>query len=192
MGKITKKILQKNGNYILEIRAKELHFKPGDSVAVNGVCLTAVQQSKTCFTVQVVPETLARTNLKSIRPNTPVNLEASLKVGEPLDGHFVLGHVDETVKVLKKGNIQHGQGLELELPKTSYGIVEKGSVTLNGVSLTVANVQKKSFTVAIIPFTQKHTNLGFLKIGDTVNLEIDILSRYLNSYENSHRSLGIQ
>lgn len=178
MGKITKKIPQKNGDIILEIQAKKLHFKPGNSVAVNGVCLTAVQQSKTCFTVHVVPETLSRTNLEGILPGTLVNLETSLKVGDLVDGHFVLGHVDKTVKVLKKGKIQYGQGLTLELPKTLLGIVEKGSVTLNGASLTIANVNEKSFTVALIPFTQKHTNLGLLKTGDPVNLEIDVLARY--------------
>lgn len=188
VGHIAKRTPGKDGVVRLWLKSK-IRSQEGASVAVNGVCLTVTQKTQNGFTADVIPETLERTNLGALGIGSPVNLEPSMKATDRFDGHFVTGHTDNACRILKKGKIQHGVGLVIDLPKNLAPFVaEKGSVTLNGVSLTVAAVAKKSFTVAIIPYTQKHTNLGILKKRDMVNLEIDILARYAHS----HRRLTIQ
>ena len=158
--------------FVVEIFSKKLHPKIGDSIAVDGVCLTVTKKTPHSFCADVVLETLARTNLGALKKNAPLNLEPSMKAGDRFDGHFVMGHIDFAGSVLKTR-------LEISLPqKYRRFIVEKGSVTMNGVSLTIASVKPKSFTVALIPYTLKHTNLGMLKKSDLVNVEVDILARY--------------
>lgn len=168
---------EKGGSLCFEISAKKLRPIASASIAVNGVCLTVTKKTKNGFRVDVVPETLLHTNLCSLTAGSKVNLEPSLKIGDSLDGHFVTGHVDASGNVLKNGD-----RLVVKFPgELKKFITKKGSVALNGVSLTVASVKGLSLTFALIPFTKKHTNLGELKKGDTVNIEVDLIARYIKA-----------
>jgi riboflavin synthase len=153
----------------------------GASVACNGVCLTVTKREEDCFSVQVSQETLARTTLKRWREGSRINLERALRAGDELGGHFVSGHVDTTVTLLEKERIGDSQKLTFFLPgNISRFIAEKGSVTLDGVSLTVNEVKEKDFSVNIIPHTLQATTLSGCGANDEVNLEIDIIARYLS------------
>jgi riboflavin synthase len=150
-----------------------------DSVAINGVCLTVTSVGTERFAFDVVPETLARTNLAALREDDPVNVELSLRLGDRLGGHLVYGHVDASAEVLER--VPEGQGERLTIatpPELARFIVEKGNVALDGVSLTVAAARNGSFEVALIPETSARTTLGIREPGDRVNLEIDPLARY--------------
>lgn len=194
IGYIKEKHKVGKGGMRFEITCEKLKPAPLESVAVNGVCLTVTKKMLTGFCADVVPETLRRTNLGRLRLGDFVNLETSLRMGDKFDGHFVSGHIDGIAKILKRGKIQHGIGLTIELPKKLAAfIVEKGSVAINGVSLTVAQIRTNSFTIALIPTTIKHTNLGKLQPGDLVNIEIDIIARYVSKlYAHRHSGFTIQ
>ncbi|MBV68252.1 MAG: riboflavin synthase [Pelagibacterales bacterium] len=159
--------------------------KIGSSIMCSGICLTIVKKTKKSFYVNLSEETLKVTTAKNWKVGTKVNLEKSLKVGDEIAGHFVSGHVDgitelEEKKVLKKSTL-----LNFALSKKiAKFICEKGSVTIDGVSLTVNTVFKNKFSINIIPHTNKVTTLGKLKKGDMVNIEIDILARYINKSIN--------
>ena len=157
-------------------------LKIGDSVAINGVCLTAVNVSKDIAEFEMVGETIKKTNLGSLKSGNKVNIERSLKVGERLEGHFVLGHVDG-VGIISKMEKQPNQiKIWTKVPKElSQYIIKKGSVTIDGISLTVVDVLKDQFSVSIIPHTMKITNLSYKKVGDKVNIETDILGKYILS-----------
>lgn len=157
-------------------------LKIGDSVAINGVCLTAINISRDVAEFEMVDETMKKTNLGSLQSGNKVNIERSLKVGERLEGHFVLGHVDD-VGILSKMEKQPNQiKIWIKIPKElSKYIIEKGSVTVDGISLTVVDVIKNEFSVSIIPHTMKITNLSFKKVRDKVNIETDILGKYILS-----------
>lgn len=157
-------------------------LKIGDSVAINGVCLTAVNISKDVAEFEMVGETIKKTNLGSLKSGNKVNIERSLKVGERLEGHFVLGHVDG-VGIISKMEKQPNQiKIWTKVPKElSKYIIKKGSVTVDGISLTVVDVLKDQFSVSIIPHTMKITNLSYKKVGDKVNIETDILGKYILS-----------
>jgi len=153
----------------------------GSSIACNGCCLTLISKKDGLLHFGVSNETLDRTNLKSWKKGTLINLEQSLKVGEELGGHFVAGHIDTVVKISSKK--KDGDSLRFTFSideDISRYLAEKGSVTLDGVSLTVNEVDKNSFGVNIISHTAKHTNFGNLTIGDYVNLEVDLLCRYID------------
>ncbi len=159
--------------------------KIGSSIMCSGICLTVVKKNKKSFYVNLSEETLKVTTAKNWKVGTKVNLEKSLKVGDEIAGHFVSGHVDgitelEEKKVLKKSTL-----LNFALSKKiAKFICEKGSVTIDGVSLTINTVFKNKFSINIIPHTNKVTTLGKLKKGDMVNIEIDILARYINKSIN--------
>ena len=157
-------------------------LKIGDSVAINGVCLTAVNISKDVAEFEMVGETIKKTNLGSLKSGNKVNIERSLRVGERLEGHFVLGHVDG-VGIISKMKKQPNQiKIWTKVPKElSKYIIKKGSVTVDGISLTVVDVFKDQFSVSIIPHTMKITNLSYKKVGDKVNIETDILGKYILS-----------
>lgn len=162
--------------------------KPGDSVAVNGTCLTALRPiKKNILLFDLSPETLKLTTLGRLKPGQTVNLERALKMSDIIGGHLVSGHVDATARVLEKRNLPKGfVNIRIEIPKNLIGLIaHKGSVAVDGVSLTVASVGKRYFEAAIIPYTLKHTNLGKLKEGDFVNLEADLLARYAAHYLSS-------
>ncbi|NJE03086.1 riboflavin synthase [Thermococcus sp. MV11] len=156
----------------------ELPFevKPGDSVAVNGACLTVVEFDGRIAAFDVGEETLRRTNLRGAKV---VNLERALKLGERLDGHIVTGHVDGTVRFLTARSSRNTTLMAFEMPAERWGVAEKGSIALNGVSLTVARVESNRFWVQVIPYTLEKTNLGLLRPGKKVNYEIDVLARYV-------------
>lgn len=157
-------------------------LKVGDSVAINGVCLTAVTISKGITEFEMVGETIKKTNLGSLQPGDKVNIERSLKVGERLEGHFVLGHVDGVGVISKIVKQSNQVQLWIKIPKElSKHIIKKGSVTVDGISLTVVDVLKDQFSVSIIPHTMQITNLNYKSAGDKVNIETDILGKYILS-----------
>jgi riboflavin synthase len=155
----------------------------GDSVAVNGVCLTATQIWSESFICDVSAETLRRSNLKQAKPGAKVNLERSLMVGGRLGGHFVQGHVDDVGRFI--GKLASGEGFEMTFgfPRSlERYLVYKGSIAINGISLTISVLEKESFSVSVIPHTFSSTNLGQLMVGDPINLEVDILGKYFERY----------
>lgn len=154
----------------------------GGSVAVNGCCLTVIKKSPTAFFADVVPETLSRTNLGTVKGTSPVNLELPLTVSGLLDGHLVQGHVDTTARVQRVTRVAAGREIVIHLPsELKKFVVEKGSIAVDGVSLTVAAVDDTSstFTVAVIPHTLAATIAGNYKRGSVVNLEADVVARYV-------------
>lgn len=155
-------------------------LRDGESVAVEGVCLTAAARSGSIVSFDVVPETLSRTSLGRLVPGARVNLERSLRVGDRLGGHFVQGHVDATGTVARIELVGGVGELEVATPPGFCDLlIEKGSVAIAGVSLTVVKVWKDRFTVALIPFTLSHTTLGSLRVGDVVNLEADLIGKWV-------------
>jgi riboflavin synthase len=151
----------------------------GDSVAINGVCLTVIHISKNQAEFEMIDETLRKTNLGMIKSGDKVNIERSLKVGERMEGHFVLGHIDGTGKIIKIEKLSKEIKFWIELTKDlARFVVKKGSITVDGISLTLVDVLKNKISICIIPHTMKITNLGLKKIGDKVNIETDILGKY--------------
>jgi riboflavin synthase len=154
-----------------------------DSIAVDGVCLTVTELGDNWFHVDTMPETLRRTNLGSLPPGAKVNLERSLAANGRIGGHMVQGHVEACVTVLSIHEDGIGQSVEIELPADLRPyIVSKGFIALNGASLTVVEVKEDRFSIALIPYTREHTNLGHLQPNIKLNLETDILGRYIAQY----------
>jgi len=165
--------------------------KLGDSVAIDGVCLTiskiSAKSRKTVLLFDLSSETRSKTTLDDIRPGTRVNVERALKASDALGGHIVQGHVDGTAAVTSIERISNGKVIWFSAsPSIVKFFVSKGSVTINGVSLTVVGLKKKKFSVSLIPYTLSHTNLGELKVGDFVNVEVDILAKYV-ALSTKHR-----
>jgi riboflavin synthase len=164
----------------VRVRVAGAHAQPGDSVAVNGVCLTATTVNGEAFTADVMNETLRRTSLGSLAAGSRVNVELPLRPSDRLGGHFVQGHVDGVGAL--RGIREDGFARILEIapePQLLRYIAEKGSIAVDGVSLTVAAVTADAFTVSLIPETLDRTNLGSIPEGARVNLEVDILAKYL-------------
>jgi riboflavin synthase len=160
----------------------------GESLAVNGVCLTVAVVSPTSMVMDVIPETLSRTNLGALAPADRVNLERSLRADSRLDGHFVLGHVDG-VGTISRVDHHDGEvrfGIECD-PSLARYIALKGSIAVDGVSLTVTATGPGAFEVALIPHTLEITTLGLRQVGDAVNLEVDVLARYLERLAEAAR-----
>lgn len=155
-------------------------IQKGDSVAVNGCCLTVTAYRGEQLTFDLLEETLDRTNLRSLRRDSRVNLERSLLASSRLGGHFVQGHVDCAVRAIGFEENGADYRLEIELPNDfAHYIAYKGSVAVNGISLTVAEVLPESFVVWVIPHTRRNTNLDGLAVGDRLNLEFDLLAKYV-------------
>lgn len=174
------------GLKIMTVEGSFAGKKIGDSIAVDGCCFTITSCTKNLFTVEAMPETTRRTVINQYVKGTIVNLENPLKIGDSLDGHFVQGHIDfvGTVKEFKKDG--NAKTVTISFPqKFGKYFALKGSVTVNGVSLTVSKIHKTAFEVSLIPQTLKTTNLGSLKKNDNVNIEIDVIARYLDSLINS-------
>lgn len=153
----------------------------GASLAVSGVCLTLVALEPGLSEVELAPETLRRTTLGDLAAGAEVNLEPALRMGDPLGGHWVQGHVDGTLALVGRRDLEQHRELTFELPpELAPFVVEKGSVTLDGVSLTVSRLHAETFEVALIPHTLEVTNLGRLQPGDRVNFEVDVLAKYVN------------
>ena len=181
------KLEREEGNLHLTMECPFVsELKIDQSVAHNGVCLTVVSKDDKTYTVTAVKETLDRSNLGLLKVGDLVNLERSMLMNGRLDGHIVQGHVDQTAKCIEKKatdgswlftfQYEHNQ----EMANKGYLTVEKGSVTVNGTSLTVCNSQKDSFSVAIIPYTYEHTNFQNIEKGTIVNIEFDIIGKYIS------------
>ena len=153
---------------------------PGASIAVNGICLTVVELDADSFCVDVMAETLRRTCLGELTPGSPVNLERALAVGDRLGGHIVQGHVDGTGTILARQPGDRWEVVTISLPgELARYVVEKGSITVDGVSLTIAGLDDVSFQVSLIPTTLALTTLGTKQEGEPVNLEVDVLAKYV-------------
>ncbi|MET9432087.1 riboflavin synthase [Streptomyces sp. NPDC003036] len=154
--------------------------KHGDSIAVNGVCLTVVDTADGEFTADVMAETLNRSSLGALGPGSRVNLERPMAVGDRLGGHIVQGHVDGTGTILARTPSENWEIIKISLPaELSRYVVEKGSITVDGVSLTVVDAGPDHFTVSLIPTTLALTTLGIKEPGDPVNLEVDVIAKYV-------------
>jgi riboflavin synthase len=181
VGSVTAIGASKNGNQ-LKIAAPRIakKIRRGDSLAVNGCCLTLNSRRGDELIFDLLEETVARTNLKSLQRKQPVNLERAVAASERLGGHFVQGHIDCVSPLITYQQSGIDFRLEIELPEACARYVAyKGSIAVNGISLTVAEIFPKSFVVWIIPYTKKHTNLDRAHPGDLMNLEFDILAKYV-------------
>ena len=168
----------------LEIAAPRVarEARTGESIAVNGCCLTVTSRRGDRLSFDLLEETIARTNLKNLRQNSRLNLERALRADGRLGGHFVQGHVDCVSRIIAFDRKGADVRLEVELPERfAHYVASKGSIALDGISLTVAEVLPKSFVVWIIPHTKRHTNLDRAKTGDLVNVEFDILAKYVET-----------
>ena len=175
-------LAQEGENLHIEIKsplAQEL--KIDQSVSHNGVCLTVVEVKEASYVVTAIQETLDKTNLKTLTKGSLVNLERAMKLGDRLDGHLVQGHVDGTA-ICKKVEDSNGSWVfTFEYDNSEFSTVEKGSITVNGVSLTVVDSKNGAFSVAIIPYTFENTNFNKIEQGTEVNLEFDIIGKYVKS-----------
>ncbi len=177
----------------LTITARDIMpgIKPGDSIAVNGACLTVTTFNANSFSVDVMPETLARTNLGRLRAGDSVNLERPVALGERLGGHLVQGHLDDTGKVT---SVRRDGGTMLigfeAPPEVMRFTAPKGFIAVDGVSLTITDKDNSSFRVSVVDYTRKHTTLGDKQVGDPVNLEVDIMAKYVAQLGQT-RSPGI-
>ena len=164
---------------VIDTALETAAIAPGASIACAGVCLTVVEAGAGRFAVEASAETLARTTLGDWRPGTRVNLERALGVGDELGGHLVSGHVDGTTALLARGAVGDSLAMTFALPGwLGPYAAEKGSIALDGVSLTVNEVRADRFAVNLVPYTRAHTTLGELALGEPVNVEIDMIARY--------------
>ena len=171
-----------DGSVVLVIKGNKVldDLKEGDSIAVNGVCLTVTGISSTGFYADVMPETLRRTNLFQLKNGDKVNLERALPVGGRLGGHFVSGHIDGTGIILAEKKEGNARVITISAPEqVARYVVEKGSIAIDGISLTIVKMERNAFSVSLVPHTAQFTTLGFKKPGDTVNLEADMLVKYI-------------
>jgi riboflavin synthase len=163
----------------------------GDSVAVNGVCLTVTAQPGSNLTFDVSPETMAGTTIGRLRPGSAVNLERALRLGDRMGGHIVSGHIDCIGKLARISETSGNRVLDFTLPaENSRYLISKGSVAIDGISLTVNSVSEGGFSVNIIPLTQRATTLSGLKIGDEVNIETDVIGKYVERLTRPWSSSG--
>lgn len=170
------------GNGKIRIAAQKVldGTKTGDSIAVNGVCLTVTEMTSCGFTADVMPETLNRSNLGSLKKGSSVNLERAMAADGRFGGHFVSGHIDGTGTILKMQNDGNAVWVYISAPRPILNlIIEKGSVAIDGISLTVAKIDEKEFAVSVIPHTGEETTLLNKKTGDIVNLENDVVGKYV-------------
>lgn len=181
LGKV--KTIEKGAKSVrITIAAKKVleDVKLGDSIAVNGTCLTAVDFDSTYFTADVMPETVNKTVLAHLRPGDLVNLERTLRLGDRFGGHMVSGHVDSVGKIIAKDQNDIAIIVKISVtPETNRYIIKKGSIAIDGISLTVVEATDTWFSVSLIPHTAKMTTLGYKRVGDSVNLETDIIGKYV-------------
>ena len=173
--------VKEQGNLHLTIKSSITNeLKVDQSVAHNGVCLTVIDIKKDEYTVTAIKETLDKTNIGHLKINDIVNLERAMKLGDRLDGHIVQGHVDGTGICTKISDENGSTWFAFQYPRNKNNVtIEKGSITVNGVSLTVINSKENEFSVAIIPYTKEHTTFKTLQLNDVVNLEFDVIGKYV-------------
>jgi riboflavin synthase len=181
--------IKKTGEaFVLSINAKKVleGVQLGDSIAVNGVCLTVTSFSNSRFTVDVMPETVKATSLKDVNKGSRVNLERAMAAGGRFGGHFVSGHVDGTGIIKNKKPFENAVYYEIEAPKEVLKfIILKGSIAVDGTSLTIFGLSEETFTISLIPHTLSETVLGFKGQGDIVNLECDMIGKYVGHFLTS-------
>ena len=179
---ILKKIEKEEGNINLYFKSKlTQELKIDQSLSHNGVCLTVVSVDNDIYKVTAIKETLDKSNLGELKVNSIVNLERAMKSNARLDGHYVQGHVDQIAKCLNVKETDGSWYYEFEYDNTSNNItIEKGSIAVNGVSLTVVDSKLNSFSVAVIPYTYNNTNFKKIQRGDTVNIEFDMIGKYIS------------
>lgn len=178
---IVKDLVKQNGNLHLTIQSSlAAELKIDQSVSHNGVCLTVIALTDSDYTVTAIKETLDKTNINAIKLGASVNLERGLKLGARLDGHMVQGHIDQ-IGACTRVKAENGSWLYSFKYDATLGnlTIEKGSITVNGVSLTVVNSMDDEFSVAIIPYTYEHTNFNSFELGTVVNLEFDVIGKYV-------------
>ncbi|MBM7690441.1 riboflavin synthase subunit alpha [Enterococcus ureilyticus] len=157
-------------------------YQVGDSIAINGVCLTAVGKTDQQFTVDIMPETFQRTTFSRLNINDEVNLERALPYNGRLEGHLVTGHIDGVMRLREKKTQENALILTFDFPKEFQGeIISQGSIAINGVSLTITRVTARSFSISLIPHSRNQTNLGKLMYGEYVNVETDVLGKYVKA-----------
>lgn len=192
IGKV--KAIKRGGHsVVLEIGAKKVleDTRIGDSIATNGVCLTVTAMENDCFWADVMPETMSRSNLGELRPGDQVNLERALCLNDRLGGHLVAGHVDGTGRLVSKEQDENAIWLTIAAStEVLHYIIEKGSITIDGVSLTIAYVDEQVFKVSIIPHTQEETTLTAKRIGAILNLENDMIAKYVEKLMGGNRKNG--
>ena len=181
--------IKKNANSILINIGTKLKFSKkeiGSSVSCNGVCLTLVEIKNKVIKFYISKETLKRSNFKTIKKNQVINLEKSLTYGKKISGHFTQGHVDTVASIKKIILLDRSWIIKFKINEIKFGkfLVEKASISINGVSLTIAKVSNNNFEINVIPHTLKMTNLKILKTNDLVNVELDIFSKYIYKYSN--------
>jgi riboflavin synthase len=186
MGELTS-LKRGSGGAVLTLKADRIASAAatGDSIAINGVCLTVIAINNNCISFDLSDETLSATNLGRLKPGDRINLESSLTPDSKMGGHFVTGHVDSAGKIRSRETSGDMLKFEIEAPPdVLHFLVKKGSVAVDGISLTVVDILKDGFTLIIIPHTARLTTLGVKGPGDTVNLETDILGKYVAKFMN--------
>ncbi len=186
LGTITN-ITKEQANIHLTVKSNFTNeLKVDQSVAHNGVCLTVVHIEDNQYTVTAIKETLNKTNIGNLKVSDSVNLERGMKLGDRLDGHLVQGHVDQTATCTNISKEEGSTVFTFNYDETNNNVtIEKGSITVNGVSLTVVNSKKNEFSVAIIPYTIENTTFKYIELGDCVNLEFDVIGKYVSRLTNS-------
>ena len=182
----------KDYKLVLETDLKFTDIKKGSSVCCNGICLTVVSKKKNnrkiLLTFDVSKETLNCSNFNQIKKDDAINIEKSLRVGDEISGHFVFGHVDDTSPLLSIKKVDGSYELQFKISKKLRGLVaKKGSIAINGISLTINSISNNCIILNIIPYTWDKTNLNKLKIGDRINLEVDMLARYVTQNQKKLR-----
>jgi riboflavin synthase len=179
------KVYKEEGSFFVEIKIpKGWKVRAGESISINGVCSTVSKVNKVhkdMFTVEYMPETISKTTAGSFKKNTEVNLEKSLRVGDLLDGHIVQGHVDCVGKIIGVRKVKSSKVLKVVVPgEFMKFLAPKGSVAMDGISLTIVESKNNFFTVSLVSYTLENTNLGKAKTGDKVNIEFDVITKYLD------------
>lgn len=186
--------IKEKGNDYLIIQSNTVleDLKQGDSIAVNGVCLTVTEFTKKTFKVNVMPETLKLTNISNLSIEDKVNLERAIRLGDRIGGHLVCGHIDGLGRIIDKRTEGDNWIFEISVDdELSKYIVKKGSIAVEGISLTVAEVSNKNFKICLIPHTLKITTLGKKSIGDLVNIEVDMIGKYVERFLNKEANKEI-
>jgi len=189
-----KKVSRRQKNTIFEIKADKVlqDTRPGDSIAVNGACLTVIKKDAPFLSFIAIPETLKVTNLGFLKARDKVNLERGLKIGERLSGHFVSGHIDCLGVIRKKQYLNNNLSFEIAVPSAFIKYcLPKGSIAVDGISLTLAGARSNTFTVYIIPHTLQNTTLGFKGPSDKVNIEFDLLAKINERITYEHVTRGL-
>lgn len=179
---IVEKVSTRKESLFLEIaRPKSWKISLGDSISINGICSTVKKANANIFEVEYMPETIKKTTAGTWKKDTAVNLEKSLKLSDLLDGHIVQGHIDTRGKVINIKKDKESKIIKIQIPQKFMRLVaEKGSVSIDGISLTVVGAGKNWFSVSLVSYTLDNTNLGKIKIGEEVNVETDVLAKYLD------------